>query len=426
MNRLIVGLVSLVVISALAFSVQTVLSQHTEPKEEPTETKVTWLDDCSTKCENGKCNTIIGKTEWADEGDGCKNIREIDDLSKTGKFKVVIESDEVHGVEVVKYNYSCITVRPYSIDDSKFEFGNNIPFKIGNEEPINIRTPNKETPISEITICPEMTALINYSFGEHSTSIVLQDANTQNLDDTELNAAYPDVPQGSSITNEIVDSSVASSDKWAVYNFNLTNFTNAVPPGSNIDEAQLYLYNGYDGIDSGESFYIQAHRYLSSWSEEGLTWNNKGSEGTDWTTDYESRMLAIPGITNQWINWTVTDFVATAYSANAENISILLKPILVSGSPAASDDLNTYSKEWGSTMPYLNITYSEAAGDTCDTCTIDCTENCAVDSALDCSGNTLTFTGSGTISLSAEITNFDEAVIRGGCNIICTGGTCLI
>lgn len=74
----------------------------------------------------------------------------------------------------------------------------------------------------------------------------------------------------------------------------------------------------------------------------------------------------------------------------------------------------------------LTVGYSESAGDTCDTCTIDCTENCIVDSALDCSGSDITFTGSGLIKISADITNYDDVEISGGCGVECHGGYCLI
>jgi len=85
-----------------------------------------------------------------------------------------------------------------------------------------------------------------------------------------------------------------------------------------------------------------------------------------------------------------------------------------------------YFADNGNYIPYLNITYSAAAGDTCDTCTIDCTENCVVDSALDCGGNPLTFTGAGTIGIQANITNWNKVLTDdSGCGIICDGG-CMI
>jgi hypothetical protein len=72
------------------------------------------------------------------------------------------------------------------------------------------------------------------------------------------------------------------------------------------------------------------------------------------------------------------------------------------------------------------FTLGTAAGDTCDTCTIDCTENCIVDSELDCSGGFLSFTGSGTIILNENIFNFDNVEISGGCGVECHGGKCII
>jgi len=73
---------------------------------------------------------------------------------------------------------------------------------------------------------------------------------------------------------------------------------------------------------------------------------------------------------------------------------------------------------------FINI--STPIGDTCDTCTIDCTENCVVDSNLDCEGGELTFKGAGTIGIQANITNYNKVLTDdSGCGIICDGG-CMI
>jgi len=74
---------------------------------------------------------------------------------------------------------------------------------------------------------------------------------------------------------------------------------------------------------------------------------------------------------------------------------------------------------------HVNIS-AVAVGDTCDTCTIDCTENCLVDAELDCSDGELTFTGDGMVGIQADIKNYANVSISGGCHVICSGGYCIV
>lgn len=72
------------------------------------------------------------------------------------------------------------------------------------------------------------------------------------------------------------------------------------------------------------------------------------------------------------------------------------------------------------------VAVNTVTGDTCDTCDIDCTENCTVDAALDCSNQQLNFTGSGTVTIEANITDYSNAILTGGCHVICRGGYCIV
>ncbi len=77
--------------------------------------------------------------------------------------------------------------------------------------------------------------------------------------------------------------------------------------------------------------------------------------------------------------------------------------------------------QWNSTcMSY--VTTQEVVGDSCDTCAIDCTENCVIDAALDCDGGRLTFMGAGMVAIQAMISNFNYVYIGEGCNVRCDPG----
>jgi len=87
------------------------------------------------------------------------------------------------------------------------------------------------------------------------------------------------------------------------------------------------------------------------------------------------------------------------------------------------------SNNWNTTLNTIcrNMQVAEAVGDTCD-CpasgdwTIDCTENCEIDSACDVQGNDVIFTGSGNIWVSAEVSNIGNTTLSSGCNITLASG----
>ena len=77
---------------------------------------VEWTDGCKARCENGRCNTVIGQTVWANDTDNqCKPVQEAKSLKKAFNVEYV-EDDGVNGLEVVDFNYSCITLKPYAKD----------------------------------------------------------------------------------------------------------------------------------------------------------------------------------------------------------------------------------------------------------------------------------------------------------------------
>jgi hypothetical protein len=48
---------------------------------------------------------------------------------------------------------------------------------------------------------------------------------------------------------------------------------------------------------------------------------------------------------------------------------------------------------------------------------VQCVDNCAFSTNVDMLGNNITFSGSGTVNITANITNFTQAVVQSGCNV---------
>ena len=64
-----------------------------------------------------------------------------------------------------------------------------------------------------------------------------------------------------------------------------------------------------------------------------------------------------------------------------------------------------------------------------DTCTyttgdwsVDCSDNCTITSNVNLGGNDLLFTNSGTFTVNANITNYDEIIISSGCRVAIAAG----
>jgi hypothetical protein len=77
---------------------------------------------------------------------------------------------------------------------------------------------------------------------------------------------------------------------------------------------------------------------------------------------------------------------------------------------------------------YETTCFAQPSGNTCDCSsiqagtTVDCTENCSVDSTCDASGQNILLSGSGSISVTANITNHGNVTLQNNCNVTCIGG----
>lgn len=107
----------------------------------------------------------------------------------------------------------------------------------------------------------------------------------------------------------------------------------------------------------------------------------------------------------------------------------LITVIILTSVTAVNQDAVTLS--FPASVTYYNqdavtINFGEqAVGDSCDTVTWDCTQNCLVDTGLNADGNTITGTGSGVIQITSSITNCNTNlafVMSNGCNFVVSNG----
>lgn len=335
--------------------------------------------------EDGTCNLILfSGTRFAYEDDTWKKVENAKSLKNAWKV-VKLKDDSDHAIEVLDFNYTSITLNfsfvgnpddyEYEVDDNKIK----IKFKI--KEIVFNGTDDVEVETeTEIEIEDEEKVVYSgnplgkkFSLGEHSTTIQLQDADTENLDDAYVKQSGPDRNYGIAVSIFVVLETSFGNTFRSYIKFNISG----IPSGQTIDEAILFTYPVT--VLTGDAPNISVHHvYNNTWvegteddksvvgqsSDTNITWNNQpcgiyplSSKCNGTPEDYNTKQT-----TGEWYNWTVTNAVDYEYTNSNENVSLLIK---VGGNDTAPGSDNTYwifrSKEYTddiSLRPYLNITYS--------------------------------------------------------------------
>ena len=98
---------------------------------------------------------------------------------------------------------------------------------------------------------------------------------------------------------------------------------------------------------------------------------------------------------------------------------------VVSNTPTRTNDIIIWNPTAVPTTP-ANDSCTYTSGDW----TIQCSDYCNITSNVDLSGNDITFNGTGTVRITANITDYVKATIRGTdssnlCVVQCSSGGCL-
>jgi len=321
---------------------------------------------------NDKRQLIIGGQRYAKEDRVWKAVEESKSLyGVEGGYDVVyLEQDPNYVVNIHDFNYTWISFNVESKEKGVFVRFN------GNE-----MTKSIYVPTGNYEYYGEVIGLDNISFGKGSTTIILQDNDTENLDDTHIRSDHP--TYGNGAATSFCNVANSSDALESLLRFNITS----VPDGSTIDDSILHLWMSTEAIDSNEEYHVDIHHTFpysiynisdDPW-EEGdeqnavstppeLIYDERPISG-EYNTTYEERWT-VTGINPTpdapaWVNFTTKQMVTRGYDDGDDNITMWLKSTYSSGTPAITDDVCFYSKEWTddtSLRPYLNITYSE--GDT--------------------------------------------------------------
>jgi len=387
-------------------------------------------------CSGGSCTISLksGVVNVFEDG-RWKKIQEAKSLKDKG-FKVAyLENDPGLQIQIIDFNYTWIRFR-FVVEDAK-HLKQMLPVKVNKVKVKNFLW-NNVGDVREYEIVVDNILDYNFSLGKNSTTIKLQDADTENLDDSEGDWGDGNSERGAE------DTLYLNQDYMFALKFN----TSSIASGSSIDDAALYIYAYAETLDTGEAILLGAyHIYTfptynisgSEWTEgdcSGAPFTCRDDcSGNEWCVDNfpdsisynqtaEDTYLYSDGDGVLWMDWDTTNMVAKSFGDGDNNISILVNGTISSGAPiAAVDVVQIYAKEHATTAtrPYLNITYS-VSGDTC-TCSniqggtpIDCSENCDIE-ACDVAGVDIQFTGAGTITVAGDITNIGDTTFSVGCAV---------
>lgn len=319
-----------------------------------------------THCINGVCNKIIySGTRFVNEDNQWKKIEDAKSL-KNSSIRCVVDSDGENLAECLDWNYTSITldlsqksvslteelipIKVYesTINEKNMDEKNMDELIMKSEviESFSLLSKSKEKTINNLTIGDII------HFGESSTSIILQDANTENLKDSYVYSGSPDSNYGGSYLR------FYHSEHRNYFSFNISS----LPSSSLVSDANLYLYHYSSFVKGTHKIYNIYDGWKSSsdgteLAENQITWNNQPcGTGFDNSTfcnlGYESSTTFSSA--QRWYSWQIKDSVIYAKTNNV-NLSLVTKFI---GASASGSQFA--SKEYGTTSlrPYVNITYT--------------------------------------------------------------------
>ncbi len=208
----------------------------------------------------------------------------------------------------------------------------------------------------EISFEAEYTCPVGTDNGDGTCTVILQDADTENLDDAFTSQNDPDRNTGHLTYMMALAWSNRYMDNYLRFD------SSSISPPIYVISADLCLYAYQNKLDDDTEGFNMASRHLYqsfSWSEETLTWN------TDPTSSYgeieDTVVLRGPdNPLNEWICWDISSMTQYMFDNHQENISIFLETRNAFGSPFTQDWVYFYSKEYTgdtSLRPKLTITY---------------------------------------------------------------------
>ncbi len=344
MKKLILVLISLIILSNITYA----QLQRTKSTE--------------TYYENGKLRwaTIYSGIRFVEEDNIWKRVEEAKSLKGSG-IECIVTSDNTHLVECLDYNYTHRKIR-MSINSASLIDKKNIPIRIVevkfDETSGKDYLFEKSKVIMDLSTKKEMWINTGIGreihIGEKSTTVVLQDADNETLEDTWWTL-------GSS-SNRGADVELETTNGTFGFRELILKFNISVTSGMIVTDANLNLFINTNNLDNGgEGWNSSTHRVLNSfsWIETSITGvaPNFPSDGDYNTVSTDSiKMFGGAGEQTGFQRWNVTSMFS---EETTDNLSIYLRQHDGFGPAGNFDTIKFDSKEAGTVAnrPYLNVTF---------------------------------------------------------------------
>ncbi|KXB08347.1 hypothetical protein AKJ58_00120 [candidate division MSBL1 archaeon SCGC-AAA385D11] len=315
-----------------------------EAQQSETSPNVTYTRTTRTVCRNGQCTlTLYPRTRFVRENGNWTKIENAKNLRPYFE-KVYIEKDTKWDINITQLNYTHVEGKLIA-ETGTLPTG--LPFNAWKclqrnvstgkcikkmAKNMTVGTPKK---VVNFSMDLQNPTGFKYKLGYGSTTIQLQEANTELLDDVNVDDDWPDTNYDGDYTY------VYQNIQRTLLKFNIS----AVPSGMNIDSSTLSLLKEQSLEGTFPADYKVHHVSDDTWTEETVTASNEPSH--DATADDTTSVTDTTGVR---FTWDVTSMVSDEYSAG--NVKVSMKIIDTTGGKSSFG-----SKERGSSG-YLNVTYS--------------------------------------------------------------------
>lgn len=387
---------------------------------------IIYTPSTETSCLNGICNKVLySGVKFVEEDSQWKRVENVQSLKGKGFDIIYLENDEKYPIEVLDFNYSSITLK---FNPKGFKiFSEDVPLRVWdikdeNSSKKDFKNTYGKIKDENITFgLLEQEEIRTYDFGMgkilefgfNSTTIILQDADTENLEDAPVLSHFDTVNYGNAVSLNLCGGT--SNFQSSFFRFNISS----IPAEATIESVVLRLYYKTEGIDSGESYSTFPCLYNTTWTEETIKYENIDYSKfvlcgpNDWLVVGASPTPAYPS----WINYSVTHIFNYSYLQGDKNVSIVINATQVTGDASSFDDVEFWSKEYTmfpALRPYLNVTYSvDESEDTCacaglnENWEIDMSDYCNITENCNLGTGKLNFTGEGITRINATINTSD-------------------
>lgn len=317
-----------------------------------------------------KTTTLYSGTHFIEESGVWKPVTEAKSLLNVWDV-IYLETDSRYSLSVEDYNFTTIKLCANTIDS---ELGKQIPLKYCDKtiEPSALQlqeeicsekmelTFNQKVEQCFYVDMNESLLKYNFTFGDASTTIILQDADTEILEDNYI-SSYPgltDNNYGTQTALKVGDSGLSESYREeSMIKADISGISGVESWVS----SDLCLFINVDGFESGEYANITALEYDNqSWGELEMSWDvmNFAQVGDvlDYNTSYDGDS------DDYWVCLDILSWISSEYAASKDNISLYIN---TSGFYQGNiDEITIASKEYTtdtSKRPYIIMTYNPYA-----------------------------------------------------------------